>query len=97
MRLRQAESVTMWVVRRSGAQEAVREKKVDTGVVERRAHGANVDCMACNCMACGFVGSRCARTPKRENQNGWVLCNGAAFDTRSNQGVEGKRGKSMRW
>ncbi len=87
----------MWVVPRSGAQEAVRENQVDTGVVEWRAHGANINFMACTCMACGFAGSRCAEMPKPDNQNGWVLCNGAAFDTRSNQGVESKRGKSMRW
>ena len=87
----------MWVDPRAGALEAVRERKVGTGVAVWRAHGANVNFMACICMAYGFAGSRCAGMPKPENQTGWVLCNGLAFDTRSNQGVESKRGKSMRW
>ena len=76
----------MWVGLRAGALEAVRERKVDTGVAVWRAHGANANCMACICMLCYFSGAGCT-----------VLGNGAAFDSRSNQGVEGERGKSMRW
>ena len=86
----------MWVDPRAGAQEAVRRREVDTGVVAWRAQGAIAKLVECICVVGGLGGEGCARKPKLEFQPGFVLCIKAAAGARSNR-TKGERGKSLRW